>query len=450
VAFTRNIKPTSAYCAQGMARISIPCLREALNSLDLTMASLMSQREELESHLEQAVRLKSPVQRLPDELLSLIFVIGVLGGDDKDSVMVSTLMLVCRYWADVALNTPVLWSTISVSSNDSLEKARRKLARSKSVPLDITINFGPRVEHSSGMSENVVQAMDLIRPALWRTKSFRLSVPDRSQAHLALLRCQEDAPLLEFLSIRIFHSIQEDRYSSHPLTLFNGCTPQLRSCSFTSFNFGWDTKLVSRLCVLKLGGYFNGFAPSVNILIDILRQCLELEELALRNMSDVESDVRSASEEDVYVQKVVQLPRLVKASFYYAGAMRTRLLLGQISFPALETLEFCYLDDLTPVLQHLRIQSLTSLPLRFLRIESSSFNGVKFVKLLGDLPSLATLELVDVEDASSDLLKVTITNLASYRMADLSKNVGTRNTACFSTLDLPETCLSQPRRMHDT
>ena len=58
------------------------------------MASLMSQRHELESHLEQAVRLQSPVLRLPSELLSSIFVMGVLRIGDEDPVMVSTLMLV--------------------------------------------------------------------------------------------------------------------------------------------------------------------------------------------------------------------------------------------------------------------------------------------------------------------------------------------------------------------
>jgi hypothetical protein len=115
--------------------------------------------------------------------------------------------------------------------------------------------------------EQVVHAMDLFRPALWRIKSFRLSVPNRPQAHAVLLRCQEDAPLLEVLSIRIYHAMQDDNYSLAPLPLFNGRTPRLRSCSLTSFNFGWDVRLVSRLRVLKLGGYFNAHTPSTNTLL---------------------------------------------------------------------------------------------------------------------------------------------------------------------------------------
>ena len=87
---------------------SIPHLREALSSLDSKMASLMSQREELELHLKQAVRKQSPIQRLPYEILASVFVKGVFEADDEDPLMVSTLMLVCRYWADVAVNTPLL------------------------------------------------------------------------------------------------------------------------------------------------------------------------------------------------------------------------------------------------------------------------------------------------------------------------------------------------------
>ncbi|KAK0201828.1 hypothetical protein DFS33DRAFT_1386131 [Desarmillaria ectypa] len=407
---TSHTSRPSSQSRGGMQHVSIPDLREAIHSLDSKMASLMSQRHELESHLEKAVRLQSPIHRLPSELLASIFVIGVLG-IDENPVLVSTLMLVCRYWADVVLDTPVLWSRIAVGPHDSLERARRKLKRSKSCPLDITINFGTRTEYTNSVTEQVVHAMDLIRPALWRTRSFSLSVPNRPQAHAALLRCQEDAPLLETLSIRIYRSMQDDRYSSPPLPLFNGHTPRLRSCSLTSFNFGWDHRLVSRLCVLKLEGYFNGFTPSASVLLGILRQCPELEELDLRNMSDVDSDPCYPSvpvEEYGPPQttgKLVPLPRLRKITFYYAGIALARQIMCQITFPNLESFEVCYLENVTPILQLLYSQALTRLPLRCLRIESCLFNEIKFVSLLRRLPSLVTLELVDVEDASSNFLK---------------------------------------------
>lgn len=386
--------------------VSIPHLREALDSLDTQMASLLNQRQEIESHLEQVVRSQSPIYRIPEELLSSIFVTGVCNMGEEDSLLVATLMLVCRYWRDVAINTPELWADICVSPHDSLEKAHRRLARSKSVLLDITINFTPRADNASGTTESIIHAMDLIRPALWRARSFRLSVPNKPQAHAALLRCKEEAPNLESLCIRIFHSMQEDHYSSPCLPLFKGHTPRLRSCSFTSFNFNWDRTVISGLRVLQLGGYWNGYSPSVDTLLDILRGCPCLEELALRNMSDVDPEICVSLEHEFMSTKVVKLPRLTKASFYYAGIMRTRMLLSQISFPALASLDFCYLDNLTPVLEHLRQQSLTSLPLKYLRIESSFFNEAKFIVLLRRLTSLVTLELIDIEDITCFLLKV--------------------------------------------
>ncbi|KAG9315781.1 hypothetical protein JVU11DRAFT_3430 [Chiua virens] len=404
------LNPISGIAMSCNSQLSISRLREALDALDTQMASLLRQRQELESRLEQAVRSQSPIYRLPEELLSSIFIIGVCQSGDQDPLLVSSLMLVCRYWRDVVIDTSELWATICISPNDSLEKARRKLARSKSVPLDITVNFPPRAEtraeDATGVTENIVRAMDLLAPALWRARSFCLNVPNRPQAHAALMKCkEEDATLLESLSICIFHSMQEDHCSSPCLPLFKGRTPRLRSCLFTSFNFDWDKRITSGLRVLQLGGYWNGFSPSVDKLLELLRGCPHLEELALRNMSDADPDASVHSEPESISNKVVRLPRLVKASFYYSGNLRVRMLLSQISFPALESLEFCYLNNLTPILETLRQQSLTSLPLRHLRIESSLFSESKFMSLLSRLMSLKTLELIDVEDVSRSLLK---------------------------------------------
>jgi hypothetical protein len=66
------------------------------------MATLAHQRRDLESRLEQAVRLQSPVLRLPSELLSSIFIIGVVGDAEEDSfesadegkVSIGSIMLV--------------------------------------------------------------------------------------------------------------------------------------------------------------------------------------------------------------------------------------------------------------------------------------------------------------------------------------------------------------------
>ncbi|KAH8114753.1 hypothetical protein DFH11DRAFT_1688833 [Phellopilus nigrolimitatus] len=405
----------------GASPNSIPHLREALNSLESQMASLMCERQMLETKLEQAVRQQSPVHRLPSELLGSIFEIGVHHLEEEDALLLSTVMLVCKEWTKVAQNTPVLWSRIMIENQNSIPKARRKLARSKAVPLDISIQFGPQAEGTQAVTEVVVHALDLLRPALWRWRTFRLAVPTRAHAHAALIQCREPAPMLEVLAVQVHHVLQDDRHASVRapsaiLPLFQGHVPRLRTFTSTSFHFGWDLGLMSRLRVLKLGGFWNGCAPSVGTVISMLRACPGLEELALRNMSDVDSgfcadydakDGQSVPSNNMLFPKesdMVCLPRLKKASFYYAGVDRIQAVFSHLVFPALEKVEFSYMDNLTPIIKHLKRQSFSSLPLVHLRIESCLFNELKFVRLLRRLPTLQTLELVDVEDISSNFL----------------------------------------------
>lgn len=336
----------------------------------------------------------------------------------------------------MALNTPVLWAKITVSPHEPLEKARRRLQRSKSCPLDITVNFAPRVDYSFSVSEQVMLAMDLFRPALWRTRNFSLSVPNRSQVHAALLQWRDDAPLLESLSVHIYHSIQEDHAATPTAPFFIGNTPRLRSCSFTSFNFGWDLRLLTRLRVLKLGGYFNGSTPSPSTLVAVLRQCPDLEELALRNISDVDSYPCGSSpgSEISSSSGIIQLARLTKASFYCIGNTLALQIMSQIAFPKLEHLELCYLQNINPILNRLHLQALTKLSLKYLRIESCLFTEMTFIHLLKRLSSLMTLEVVDVEDLSSYFLKVCFHSVANGLHTDL-----TLEPINLSTMDMSTT-----------
>lgn len=423
---------------QGSSAHQIDHLRNALSNLESRMALLLSERDLLESRLETAVRLQSPVRRLPSELLASIFVIGVMNMEEDDSFMLSTLMLVCRHWLEVAVNTPVLWTRIVAGAHHSLSQAQRKLERSKALPLQICVDFSPRLENGTITTDSIVRTMDLLRTSIWRWKTFRLTVPNRPQAHAALMRCTDSAPLLEVFSVRVLHSMPEEQYHLNPpRPVFEGETPSLMSCSLTSFNFGWDVRLVSRLRVLKLGGYWNGYSPSMDTTLEILRACPYLEELALRNMSDVdagtcltESDVPEYDETKermvrVNDSRMINLPRLAKASFYYSGTLRTRTILRLLSCPVLEHIDLCFLDNVSPMIEYLRRQSLTRLPLRHLRIEGCFLSELKLARFLQRVPSLVSLELVDVEDVSSNLFKVhpkSIDILITFRLTSLRSN----------------------------
>ncbi|KAF5338950.1 hypothetical protein D9611_008784 [Ephemerocybe angulata] len=522
---------------------TISSLRDAISSLEAQMSQLLAQKRELQSRLDQEVRVQMPVHRLPSELLSSIFIMGVMSvgqDEEENTVMLGTIMLVCRQWNEVALNTPTLWSKVNVSPHDSIVRAKRRLERSKSSPLDISINFGPRAEYTTttttytasasnatnaqtsssasasqshggsssasgasagyvstnplinGASNNanagtvsantktttttvnvidaIIRSMELFKLVLWRTRSLTLRVPNRHQAHAALMRCRDyPAPLLEHLTIHIYHSMLDGpSYISSsgtistsssgslenfnmagsskltPLPLFAGQTPVLKTCSFTSFNFGWDVTMVKRLRVLRLGGYFNGYAPTVSALLAILRECPELEELSLRNLSEGDGDGNdgsmhggsnnsncdsshasrlgcgghhgsttlsalqtvsaSSSASGTHTpSKTIVLPRLTSLTLYYASPAHS--LLPLLSLPSLTTLTLAFLQNISSILQCLYTQALTRLPLKSVRIESCVFNEIVFVNLLRRLNGLVKLEMVDVEDLSGGVLR---------------------------------------------
>ena len=393
-------------CAESQTNLSIPHLRQALHLLESEMASLRTKREEIESRLEQAVRTQcpSPIHRLPCELLASIFALGVFPSDeDEDPLMLPTLMLVSRYWHDIAINSPTLWSKIRIGNHNSVEKAARMLGRSKSVPLDISVDFNDRYNRQGSILDVLTRAMNLLAPSIRRWKSFHLNVPNRLQANTALSHCVSEAPILRVFTVHVFHSMQEDVVSQPPDSLFGGSTPVLETCSLKSFHLGWGHSLLRDLQVIKFDGYWNGSDPSTVTILGILRACPRVRELTLRNLSDVSESRTTSSSSST---DLIRLPRLKKISLYYSGFNRTLSVLEKLSFPALERIDIGYLDDAGQFFDILHRQSLSTLPLQHLRVESVYFSEAKLVRLLQRLPSLHTLDLVDVEDLSSDVLKV--------------------------------------------
>ena len=478
--------------------VDVPFLRAQLDRLESTLSTLLDQRIALTARLTEAVALSSPIRLLSNELLSVIFVASTspsYSSSPHDApALLSTLMLVCKQWRDVCLCTPDLWSRISISPTEpeSFEKARRRLVRSKAVPLDIFLDFSPRSSfsaqppvHYSPQSlitpDHLLKtSLQLLRPTVARWRTFVLLVPYRPQATAALALCSSPAPMLESLTIQVSNPMLHaaslewdgDRALGRMLLPFRGATPRLRECSLTSFwcerpddltpvsspssehsalgseggmtprkceltgsrlapdAHAWTgrTRMIfpgvgPRLTQLRLVGFWNDFAPNVDEMVGLLYQCPLLEELSIRNMSDVDpaDDEVSASSASLIVMR-----HLRYLSFYYSGVTRTCTLLHRTALPALERLELSFLDNITPCLRHLRQaasrngydydyapdyvhhQSPQSaqLPLKSLRIEASLFNELELMRLLRRLSTLETLELVDVEDVSTNLLKV--------------------------------------------
>ncbi|KAJ6458393.1 hypothetical protein C8R47DRAFT_1059723 [Mycena vitilis] len=103
-----------------------------------------SEREKLKTFLETYIY---PVLTLPTEITSEVFLQTLDPEDTSPSSPTSPLFLghICRAWREIALTTPPLWASITVSSADAAANERRLrllelwLARSAQCPLHIVI-----------------------------------------------------------------------------------------------------------------------------------------------------------------------------------------------------------------------------------------------------------------------------------------------------------------------
>jgi F-box-like len=97
----------------------LDALQELENRISTLEAELVSARNERDRVQDRIILLRawrSPVRRLPREILTLIF---EYYPDDQEQRN-GTLMLVCKLWNEVTMNTPWLWSNI-ILKPDNIE-----------------------------------------------------------------------------------------------------------------------------------------------------------------------------------------------------------------------------------------------------------------------------------------------------------------------------------------
>lgn len=404
----------------------IPSLRSALHAIESKIKELQGQRDIIVKRLSAAVAVQSPIHRLPDELLAKCFSVGVrdnvapfcpFPSESEDPLYISRILLVCRKWNRLACSTPTLWSTIIISDSAtlSLDNAHLQIQRSKAVPLDVAISFQPgRNGKTSG--DPIMRAMELLSTTIIRWRTFRMRVPNPVHAHTALKLCSKSrAPLLEAFSVQISKALQDSHYTSPPRNLFQGYTPRLRACYMTAFHYDWEQKLWRDLRILKLDSYWNSYAPTGLQLRTILEACPKLEQLLLRNVSDLDPECDDLAMPKARPLQMLTLSRLHTLSLHYSGGLRASILLRSLAFPALRNLEIVALDNISPVLEALTRQALSvvtpmnlaiGLPLESLRVESCYFNELQMLNFLKRVPTIYKLQMVDLEDVTSSFLNV--------------------------------------------
>ncbi|KAJ6589467.1 hypothetical protein B0H19DRAFT_1103917 [Mycena capillaripes] len=235
----------------------ISALKESLEKLKL-------ERKILRGHLASYIY---PVLTLPNEIVSEIFLQTLDPSGSSLSGPSSPLFLghICQKWRDIALSTPSLWTTISLTITDRPSPAERRLRlletwliRSCQCPLSISITDKTQL-FAFGL-----RFFDAIVPHQRRWQTLRLKMP-----YSIISRIQNELPSLRDLQICPLRPPTND-----PSLIFSGA-PKLKIVTLkgsynAKFKLPWEQ--LTSLSLLE-GGFLDE-------IVQILRKTPHLSHLA--------------------------------------------------------------------------------------------------------------------------------------------------------------------------
>lgn len=115
-----------------------------INKHHLEIARLRAQKARVENKIAQYHNDRAPINRLSEEVLFLIFT--ELTRDESTGI--GPILLVCKRWNVMAVNSPILWRRIELSlagSEAGIERqaqyVKRALSHSRPVPFDMVLRF---------------------------------------------------------------------------------------------------------------------------------------------------------------------------------------------------------------------------------------------------------------------------------------------------------------------
>ncbi|KAG8944240.1 hypothetical protein FRC04_002107 [Tulasnella sp. 424] len=109
------------------------------------------------------------MKNLPTELLSHVFALTITRDSyldqypqESSNKPQATLSLVCRYWEQVAITTPQIWSYIHLYEEKTEDALRRRLDLARSEPLDIRVDLGDDVDSYETFRDCYIILLDSI------------------------------------------------------------------------------------------------------------------------------------------------------------------------------------------------------------------------------------------------------------------------------------------------
>lgn len=371
--------------------------------LDKTVATLEAEIARLKLTRIKILANQALIWRLPSEILGRIFELGT----HECNHLPQTLSLVSRSWRALALDTPVLWTYVTLdqtfgygASDRFLRRAEAYLERSQACKILVDIDC----QYVDSIAD-LLDIMLLLEPHLHRCFSFQAFFMDWEEG-ITVVRdhIRGLGPSLESLSLRIDPDDEDDTV---PFPLLTAPCPRLQTVvleqaplravgeKFTDF---------SRLTTLHLvrdQRYVSHPSTRTNIsltdLLDRLAALPMLTELCIQS-ANIQFD-------DEHMLLASPTPTTVPSLKYLIcnliDSTTLSLFLESTYFPNLERLrvQMCNAPDDTGVqwLQHVASISPPRLPsLRYLDLRACNVEGAAlfpFVRALRHLPELTALAL---------------------------------------------------------
>ncbi|KAH8085401.1 hypothetical protein BXZ70DRAFT_559211 [Cristinia sonorae] len=238
------------------------------------------------------------IHSLPVELLSRIFLIGWQEDTEPDDILTSQVNFevlvshVCHRWREVALQSPVIWTTIHLRTVPHMRRALVYLKRRGQHLIDVYIDTTSEEDHIPGFTlfrDEFLPVFDLVTPHVDRWRSLHLKVRDlqcKADARQVLSKC-DGAPHLE--TLHLWHienwGTPERLYTAigpPPVVIFHQRLPMLKNILLTGVNIPWtDSSFLRNLTTVQFALHSDDVRIPYELWRDMLRGSPHLERLSL-------------------------------------------------------------------------------------------------------------------------------------------------------------------------
>ncbi|KAF5327896.1 hypothetical protein D9619_004854 [Psilocybe cf. subviscida] len=295
------------------------------------------------------------VRGLPAELWLQIFAMGKRLDDTSlfanatqenghiDSV--SAVSHTCSYFRELAINSPILWTSIRFDDTCSMSNIRLRILRSHPLMLDIAIYLlDESVGPAPGLDwKSVDTFMDIVMDEIDKWRSLRIRLMVERAGHPVIMRLRDRLALnLEYLSISVRFR-EPGSIPSEP-HIFNHGAPRLISAKLRGVAHTFYRPPLADLTTLRLEGIGN-LSMGFDALVRVITQPPNLRNLLIRK------DIVPPDRWALRKRGSIPLPELRSLHIYSeSGAIYAGFLLA-MDAPQLSalTLEDAFDKDLDPL-----------------------------------------------------------------------------------------------------